>query len=318
MERCGFFDANLIGEEYDRVYLASSFAAYFSSFIGNGVFAKKSDKLQVISMDVPSMQISVLPGQGFINGYWYENEDDLYLPIDVADGVLNRIDSVVLRFGSAERAVWLAIKKGTPAITPVSPQVTRNADYYELQLATINIAAGSINITQAKITDTRMDANVCGWVTGVVDQVDTTTLFAQFETYFQEFKDTYELEHNTWTTQQKSAYIAWITGQEADMENWTEEQKDEYNLWYNSNTTLWQTQFNTWFDNVKNQLSQDAAGNLQNQCTELDQRLSQLEYMAIQNNFSAPVLVTDSGDTPILLVDDLDYAILADWKYKEE
>ena len=66
------------------------------------------------------------------------------------------------------------------------------------------------------------------------------------------------------------------------------------------------------------QLSQDAAGNLQNQCTELDQRLSSIEEMAIQNDFSAPILATDSGDTPMLLVDDLDYAILADWKYKEE
>ena len=76
--------------------------------------------------------------------------------------------------------------------------------------------------------------------------------------------------------------------------------------------------FTAWFQAMKDQLSQDAAGNLQNQCTELDQRLSSIEEMAIQNDFSAPILATDSGDTPMLLVDDLDYAILADWKYKEE
>lgn len=296
MERCGFFDANLVGKEYDRVYLASSFAAYFSSFIGNGVFAKKSDKLQVVSMAVPSMQISVLPGQGFINGYWYENTDILNLPIDIADGVLNRIDSVVLRFGSAERIMWLAIKKGTPAITPVSPPITRNADYYELQLATINIAASSINVTQAKITDTRMDASVCGLVTGVVDQIDTTTLFAQFETYFQEFKDIYEFEYDTWTAQQKSAYITWITGQKADMENWTKEQKDEYNLWYNSHTTLWQTQFDTWFDNVKNQLSKDVAGQLQNQINAINEKLK--GYTAGTTQFS------DDGTTITQITED--------------
>ena len=52
MERCGFFDANLVGEEYDRVYLASSFAAYFSSFIGNGVFAKKTrEEVEVQSQE---------------------------------------------------------------------------------------------------------------------------------------------------------------------------------------------------------------------------------------------------------------------------
>lgn len=199
MERCGFFDANLVGEEYDRVYLASQFAAYFASFIGNGVFAEHSNQLQVMEMATPQMQIGVERGQAWINGYWYENTDMFYLPIDVADGVLNRIDSVVLRLGFSERNMWLAVKKGTPAINPIAPEVTRTADYYELQLATISIPAGSIKITQAQITDTRMNQDVCGWVTGVVDQIDTTGLFAQYQTafndWFQELKDA--LDDNT-------------------------------------------------------------------------------------------------------------------------
>lgn len=188
MERCGFFDAHLSGEEYDRVYLAQHFAAYFASFIANGVFAEHSNQLQVTEMAAPQMQVGVERGQGWINGYWYENTDTLYLPVDIADGVLNRIDSVVLRLGFSERNMWLAVKKGTPAVNPIAPEVTRTADYYELQLATISIPASSIKITQAQITDTRMNQDVCGWVTGVVKQLDTTTLFNQFESYFDEFK----------------------------------------------------------------------------------------------------------------------------------
>lgn len=177
MERCGFFDANLVGEEYDRVYLAGSFAAYFASFIGNGVFRKNADGLQVVSMATPSMQVAVRKGQGWINGYWYENTDELYLPIDVADGVLHRIDAIVLRWGSSERTMWLAVNKGKPAISnPQPPALTRNADYYELQLALVSIPAGSINVTQSRISDTRLNKNVCGWVTGLVDQIDITTL----------------------------------------------------------------------------------------------------------------------------------------------
>ena len=103
MERCGFFDAYLEGDEYDRVYLAQHFAAYFASFIANGVYAEHSNQLQVMSMATPQMQVSVEKGQGWINGYWYENTDSLQLPVDIADGVLNRIDSVVLRLGFAER-----------------------------------------------------------------------------------------------------------------------------------------------------------------------------------------------------------------------
>ena len=198
MERCGFFDANLVNEEYDRVYLSQHFAAYFASFIGNGVYAEHSNQLQVTETTTPQMQIGIERGQGWINGYWYENTDTLYMPIDVADGVLNRIDSVVLRLGFSERNMWLAVKKGTPSINPSAPEVTRTADYYELQLATISIPAGSIKITQAQITDTRMNQDVCGWVTGVVKQLDTTTLFNQFDSYFDEFKNLNENEFAAW------------------------------------------------------------------------------------------------------------------------
>jgi len=204
MERCGFFDANLIGGEYDRVYLASQFAAYFASFIGNGVFAKHSNQLQVVEMATPQMQIGVERGQAWINGYWYENTDILYLPIDTADGVLNRIDSVVLRLGFSERNIWLTVKKGTPAINPIAPEVTRNADYYELQLATISIPAGSIKITQAQITDTRMNNDVCGWVTGIIDQVDTTTLFNQYVDWYTTTTGQAEQDWNAWFSQQQT------------------------------------------------------------------------------------------------------------------
>ena len=148
-QECGFFNAQLVGEEYDRVYLASQFAAYFASFIGNGVYASKSDKLQVVEHDQHGMAVKVLSGQGWINGYWYENTESVSLPVDIADGVLNRVDSVVLRLGFPERNMWVAVKKGTPATSPSAPALTRNADYYELQLATISIPASSIKITQA-------------------------------------------------------------------------------------------------------------------------------------------------------------------------
>lgn len=224
MERCGFFDAHLSGEEYDRVYLASQFAAYFASFIGNGVFAGHSNQLQVTETAAPQMQVGVERGQGWINGYWYENTDTLYLPIDIADGVLNRIDSVVLRLGFSERNMWLAVKKGTPAMQPSAPALTRNADYYELQLATISIPASSIKITQAQITDTRMNQSVCGWVTGVVDQIDTTTLFNQFEAYFEEFKQLNESEFTAWFDHIKGQLSEDIAG---SLQN----QIDNLNIW---------------------------------------------------------------------------------------
>ena len=262
MERCGFFDAYLNGTEYDRVYLAAQFAAYFASFIGNGVYAQHGNQLQVIQQSAADMSIQVLSGQGWINGYWYENTDSMSLSVEVADGVLNRIDSIVLQLGFSERDMKLKIKKGIPATNPVAPALVRNSDYYELQLATISIPASSIRITQAQITDTRMNANICGWVTGVVDQIDTTTLFNQFETYFTEFKEMNEAEFESWTEEQKNEYLTWISTQEGNFENW-----------YNSHTESWQTQFNTWFQSIQDQLSGDIAGQLQNEIDEVNEKL---------------------------------------------
>lgn len=309
MERCGFFDANLVGEEYDRVYLASQFAAYFASFIGNGVFAEHSNQLQVVEMATPQMQIGVERGQAWINGYWYENTDTLYLPIDVADGVLNRIDSVVLRLGFSERNMWLAVKKGTPAINPIAPEVTRTADYYELQLATINIPASSIKITQAQITDTRMNQDVCGWVTGVVEQLDTTTLFNQFESYFDEFKQFYENDYANWTTEQKQVYITWVTLQKNDYVNWTNEQKAEYDEWYALHIDLWQNEFTTWFENIKGQLSEDAAGAIQVELDEHEARLDNIEKMLISGKAFAPAEIS-SGE---LLATSNNEVIVFEW-----
>lgn len=310
MERCGFFDAYLNGEEYDRVYLAAQFAAYFASFIGNGVYAEHSNQLQVVAMPTPQMQVGVEKGQGWINGYWYENTDTMYLPIEVADGVLNRIDSIVLRLGFTERNMWLMVKKGTPAVNPIAPEVTRTADYYDLQLATVSIPASSIRITQAQIQDTRMNQDICGWVTGVVKQLDTTTLFNQFETYFQEFKENNQADYEEWTETQKQAWLSWVSGQETDFTDWTDEQKEEYETWYATHINQWQSDFDTWFENIKGQLGEDAAGNLQNQIDEHEARLNNLEMMLLATGMLFAANEISSGEC---LITNDDYVLLFQW-----
>ncbi|OPD33709.1 hypothetical protein AL714_17935 [Clostridium botulinum] len=225
MEKSGFFNAMKVGDTWDRVYKAENYAEYFASFIGNGVFPNPSTNLQVIGTD--RMQVIVKPGKGWINGYKYENTDDLILPIDFADGVLHRIDKIVLRYDVVEREIRAKIKKGEFASEPKAPQLTRDADMYELGLADIKVNAGSISITQVDITDLRLNKEVCGIVHGTIDQVDTTTIFNQ---YLEWYKN--------------------ITGKtEQDL------QDIKGNL---------ETDFNIWFNGVKNILSGDVAGNLLN------------------------------------------------------
>lgn len=184
-EWSGFFDAHKVGDSWDRTYLAEDFAKFFAPLIGNGVFAGRSNELQVFQAVPAGMSIVVSSGQSWIEGYGYTNDSDLLIPIDPADGALGRIDRIVNQWSSVDRRIRTVWKKGTPAVNPVAPLLQWDADYKELNLCTLNITAGLSAITQDKIKDTRADSSVCGWVTGLIDQVDTSSLFAQWDAAYE-------------------------------------------------------------------------------------------------------------------------------------
>lgn len=127
-----------------------------------------------------------------------------------------------------------------------------------------------------------------------------TDLYTAFQNYFAEQKTLFEQEADSKAT---------------EFDNYTDNLEQEYKVSMAAFESQQQQIYNAWFQAMKDQLSKDAAGNLQNQCTELDERLTLLEQMTMQNDFSAPLATDDEAIT--LIVDDLDYAILADWKYKE-
>lgn len=176
--RSGFFNS----VNGDRKYNAGSFAEYFASFIGNGVFPVSSDNLQVISND--DMTVTIKPGKAWINGFILINDNDYVLELTTADGVLNRVDRIVLRYDVVDREIRLEVKQGDFATDAVAKDLQRDEDAYELGLADIQVNKGIISITQANITDLRLNDTLCGIVHGTVDQVDTTTLFNQYQSWY--------------------------------------------------------------------------------------------------------------------------------------
>ncbi len=175
----------------DRKYKVEDIAAHFSKVLTNGVFPSGT-QLQVTEDE--GMNANVSAGSAWINGYAYHNDDDFNLEFDVADGVLHRIDRVVVRWSRLNRSINLAVVKGTPASTPTAPVVTRTADNWELGIATVAINAGTTTITQAMITDTRLDSSVCGLVSSLI-QPDTSEWFTQFNAAF---TSTIEANQSSW------------------------------------------------------------------------------------------------------------------------
>ena len=165
MEKSGFFNSN----NGDRVYNADDFASYFGDLVSNGIFYRDTNNLKVTA--AIGMNVTVQPGSAWINGYHYANTAPLDLPISIADGVNPRIDRVILRWSNVARSINLAVINGTPAPTPSPPNVTRNADIWELGIGTVYVLRGALSITAENISDTRLSPTMCGLVNSLVSAV---------------------------------------------------------------------------------------------------------------------------------------------------
>ena len=69
-------------------------------------------------------------------------------------------------------------------------------------------------------------------------------------------------------------------------------------------------------DNIK-QASYESVEDLKREFQEHEDRLNAIEYMLLQNDFTAPIR-TDDGTEHTLLADENGHVIVADWKYKME
>jgi len=166
----------------DRKYSADDWSNYFSKFLTNGYFSNVASNLQVLGNN-GNMTTVVKSGAAWINGYMYQNTSDLFLTHDVADGVLNRIDRIVVQLDYVNRLMKTVIKKGTFASSPVAQSLQRDANIYEISLADVYISKGTTSILQSNITDNRLNTSLCGMVNSLIT-VDTTTVTAQMQSDF--------------------------------------------------------------------------------------------------------------------------------------
>ena len=215
-----FFNAILNDGTYDRIYNAEDVTSYLDLLVGNGVFPNPSTMLQVRASS--GMNVIVGAGAGWINGHKLINTADLTLTLDASDVLLNRIDLVIFFVDFTQRTMGIDIKKGTLAASPVAPTLQRDTSRYEMCLARITVDKQITAITSAMITDTRGNSNVCGYVQGLVQQADTSTLFESwqngFETWFEGIQDQFEqgkifkrLEGQVTTTQANQSVFNVLT-----------------------------------------------------------------------------------------------------------
>lgn len=194
----GFFDS----VSGDRTYDADQMSTYFEGLISDGVYENVGDRFAVTSAN-SGMNINVGSGRAIVQSHWVKNDATTVLTLDPSDVQLNRVDAIVLRLDTNARDISLVVKKGTAVNgTPTMPAITRTATVYELYLAAVLVNKGTTQPTS--ITDLR-PSSYCGWVTGLVQQVDTSDLFTQWQTAY---------------AAQFAAFDAYIEAKQAAFDSW--------------------------------------------------------------------------------------------------
>jgi len=217
---------------YDREWDANDFAADRATFLSDGVFANPSDNFKVQALN-GNMTVTI--GQtaklntAFIQGRSCIKKGQMIVDVPNAHTQYSRLDIVTLRHSNlaGTRRVDLHYRSGTPSASPTAPALIRDDDEWEIQLAQITVAANAQSITQANVSDSRLNSNLCGIVTCLGNVVDTTAIFNQYQTYLNqkitEWNKVQSDQATAWNTQmanQQSSFTAQHNSQKTTFDNW--------------------------------------------------------------------------------------------------
>lgn len=157
MFKDGFFNA-ISG---DRLYSADDISSFFTGLMSDGVCTIPPTSLWVLHRE--RLTFAVLPGRAFVQSKYFINTSSFDVKLEAADQSLPRIDRIVLQLDYTERRFNIVAKKGTAAVSPVPPTLTRNTQKWELSLARISVPAGATDLPTGGLIDERPDASACGF-----------------------------------------------------------------------------------------------------------------------------------------------------------
>ena len=176
----GFFDS----VNSDRLYTADQMSEYFEGLVSDGIYQTVGDAFAVTATG-NGLDIAVGTGRGIIKNHWIKNNSALIFSLTPADTDNPRRDVLVMRYDSENREISFAVKQGYPSAGAFLPEIVKTDTLYEIIVAVIYIDKNISILSQSAIQDYRGTA-ACPWVTGLITQVDTSTLFLQFQAAFEE------------------------------------------------------------------------------------------------------------------------------------
>ena len=143
-----------------KTYSATDFVESNKNTMKDGILPN-TDFFKVLPSS--NRTIGVTSGRGWVQGHAFSSGSTLSFTLDSADGVLDRVDTIVIRLDltTGNEKIECKVIKGALGGSATAP--VRDGTYYDLVIAHIAVAHGTTAITAAMITDKRGDGNLCGW-----------------------------------------------------------------------------------------------------------------------------------------------------------
>lgn len=246
-EKSGFFNYMITEDgEPDRSYNATDFAKYFSLFVGDGVFINPANQLRVdyANDNNNPFNLIVRRGWAFIEGYYYELEDDTIITLPVNTETYNVTDSIVCTLDKAARKVTLEKRVNVGSGFPRNDGVL-----HDLVLALVSVKANASKIDQNSIVDTRPDKDYCGFVKNPLETLDLSEMFKQYYDAFEAWGADFQQTQNNYFEQQMQAVNAWVQMLQNKLTESAasdlQAQINELKYYYVSNNTLFLPNTNT-------------------------------------------------------------------------
>lgn len=106
--------------------------------------------------DSTGMQVKVPSGVAWVQGFYYQDDQQETLPIAPADPANARIDRVILRLDLVANTISLLVKQGVAGAAPQPPALTQTTGgTWEVSLAKVTVPAGAATIAAANVADER-------------------------------------------------------------------------------------------------------------------------------------------------------------------
>lgn len=232
----------------DRTYSAEDMAIPFEGIITDGVFANWGDAFKATVIN--GSTVAVGAGKAWLNKKWIQNDSVYQMPIDVSEYASSTESRTVvvcldLKVEPYYRFAKFIIEeqRNYGSYTQLLNTITnRSTGRNTLPLFSINFAAGDSSIQQSNITNL-VGTSWCPYVTAPIQTVTVDDI-----------RDKWDASYN--------ALMKDIVGNAQTKANEAE--------------SNFEASFNTWFLTLKNQLNANQAANLQNQITELTNKLNNL------------------------------------------